>query len=523
MGSFTFSLANGQSFSVTGPPGFSFDQAKAIFDQQSNSGSLIGLDSGAVLNAAIQTISGLPAAQGSVNQTLSGITGTLGAGIPGSTGILGSVLQNLTTAGGALSGSLSPGIPGLTGAVGPAVTNSSGAIATRLLNPTLLAGSVGSLATTAIGTINKTIAATGVTFPINTADFVKQIPALGPIGSMTTSDVRSALAQSKNIVAQGERTITDIKGTGAFGFNVSQLETAGILKPGTSALATATGSSLTTVLNSPAVFTGKFGIKNINSLLANAPLQSAVQQDLMAKGVAALGAVGIPVDSLSAQGLAGVALSAAKSVPDTEALLKGLPTSADAKAQFNTLVRDGSYAVNLSQDKIEPVFKTEITPVPATDTINRNTLAGATSRILGNDKIPAPNYTTPIPDVSNISQTIQSGFVEHITGIQSTIPKWQVINEKLKTLENQQVISEQNWLAISGQQQAVTQYYLDNLKNYYMPALSVYNSAPTAVQQEFAPLNVKIVNLTNDLTVLAFSIIKRITQLANKISANVSA
>jgi len=522
MGSFTFTSLDGNSFNINGPTGFSFDQAKAIFDQQVKSGSLIGLVPGATLSAATQAVSGLVAAQGIVNQALSGVTGALGAGIPSSAGRLGSVSKNLTTAGGALSGSLAPGIPGLTGAVGPAVTNSSGAIATRLLNPTLLAGSVGSLATTSIGTINKTIAATAVTSPINTANFVKQIPALGPIGSMSATDVRGALAQFKNIVAQGEGVITDAKGTGAFGFDISQLETAGILKPGTSALATATGSSLTTMLSSPAVFTGKFGIKNIDTLLANASLQAAVQQDLMTKGVAALGAVGIPVDSLSAQGLAGVALSAAKSVPNTEALLKGLPTSADAKAQFNTLVKDGSYAVNLSQNKVEPVFKTEITVVPAVDTTNRNTLTGATFRILGNDKIPTPNYTTPTPDVGSILQTIQLGFTEHISGIQATIPKWQVINEKLKTLENQQVVSEQEWLAIAGQQQATNQFYLDNLSNYYTPALSVYNSAPVAVQTQVKSLKDTITSLTGNLTELAFSVIKRIKQLANKISTNVS-
>jgi len=522
MGAFTFSLPNGKSFNVNGPPGFSFDQAKAIFDQQSKSGSLLGLAPGATLSAATQAASGLPSAQGAVNQALSGVTGALGAGIPSAAGLLGSISKNLATAGGALGGSLAPGIPGVTGAIGPAVTNSLGEI-TNKLGAAQLAGSVGSLATTSIGTINKSIASTAVTSPINTADFVKQIPALGPIGSMSTSDVSGVLAQSKNIVNQGASVLSNTNGAGSFGLNVSQLETAGILKPGTSALATASGASLSSVLKSPAVFTGANGIKNIDSLLANAPLQSSVQQDLMAKGTAALGAAGIPVGSLSAQGLAGVALSAAKSVPNTEALLKGLPTSAADKAQFNTLVKDGSYAVNLAQSKVEPVFKTEIKPVPAADTVDRSTLTGATDRVLGNDKIPAPSYSTPTPDVGTISQTIQSGFSEHIAGIQATIPKWQAINEKLKTLENQQVISEQDWLAIAGQQQAATQYYLDNLANYYTPASTVYDSAPVAVQKEFKPLKDKIASLTGNLTELAFPITKRIKQLSAKISANVSA
>jgi len=521
MAKFTYSLPNGKSFNVDGD-GLSAAQAKAIFDQQSSAGSLIGLKPGASLSAATQAVSGLPSAQGAVNQALSGVTGALGAGVPGAAGILGSVSKNLSTAGGALGGSLAPGISGLTGAVGPAVTNLSGEI-TNKLGAASLAGSVGSLATTAIGTINRTIGSTAVTSPINTADFVKQLPALGPIGSMSASDVSGVLAQSKNLVNQGAGVLSNTTGAGSFGLNVPQLETAGILKPGTAALAAVSGASLSSVLKSPAVFTGANGIKNIDSLLANPSLQSGVQQDLMAKGTAALGAVGIPVGSLSAQGLAGVALSAAKSVPNTEALLKGLPSSADAKAQFNTLVKDGSFAVNLAQSKVEPVFKAETTPVPASDTVDRDTLTGATNRVLGNDKIPAPDFATAMPDVGTISQTIQSGFTDYGSAVQSIIPTWNSINEKLKTLENQQTISQQEWMSIAGQQQAANQSYLDSLSKYYVPASAVYDSAPAEIQKEFKPLKDKIFESTGELTDLAFPIIKRIKQLASKISTNVSA
>ena len=96
-------------------------------------------------------------------------------------------------------------------------------------------------------------------------------------------------------------------------------------------------------------------------------------------------------------------------------------------------------------------------------------------------------------------------------------------SKKLKTLENQQVISEQEWLAIAGQQQVTNQFYLDNLSNYYTPALSVYNSAPVAVQTQVKSLEDTITSLTGNLTELAFSVIKRIKQLASKISTNVSA
>ena len=46
MAGFIFSLPNGQPFEIKGPPGLNADQAKAIFDKQAASGSLVGLKAG---------------------------------------------------------------------------------------------------------------------------------------------------------------------------------------------------------------------------------------------------------------------------------------------------------------------------------------------------------------------------------------------------------------------------------------------------------------------------------------------
>jgi len=78
-------------------------------------------------------------------------------------------------------------------------------------------------------------------------------------------------------------------------------------------------------------------------------------------------------------------------------------------------------------------------------------------------------------------------------------------------------------MSIAGQQQAANQSYLDILSKYYVPASAVYDSAPAEIQKEFKPLKDKIFESTGELTDLAFPIIKRIKQLASKISTNVSA
>jgi hypothetical protein len=444
------------TFEVKGPPGMTFEQARAIFDKQVKTGALVGFKSGDTLSAATQAADGLAAAQSQLTQAQSGITGALGAGIPGAAGAIGKVSSALGAAGGALGGSLAGISAGLTGAVGPAVSSITGAI-------TGAAGQIGSVATQAINTINNAISGTAVTSPIDVANFAKQIPALVPIANMSQPDVTAVMAQAKNLVGQGVDVLSDVKGVGSFGLNVSQLETAGLLKPGTSALAISTGSSITDMLKSPAVYTGKDGIKDVQSLLANAPKQAEIQQTLMAKGLGDLAAVGIPIDKLSAQGVAGVSLSAAKDVLNTENLLKGLPVPAAAKAEFDAAVRDGAYAVNLAETKVPAAFKAIDFPVPAADTVNRATVDAATTRVLGNDKIPEPNYGPSTKDSLSDDAFADKYSLLYADVLNNYINPtgriFQSVENKISALQNQQTITLAQWEAINSEFQAAREKY----------------------------------------------------------------
>ena len=62
MSSFTFTNSAGLAFQVQGPPGATYDQALAIFNQQYNTGGLIGIPVGGLLNAVTQTEGGLATA-----------------------------------------------------------------------------------------------------------------------------------------------------------------------------------------------------------------------------------------------------------------------------------------------------------------------------------------------------------------------------------------------------------------------------------------------------------------------------
>ena len=432
-------------FEVKGPPGLTREQAFDIFKKQASAGGLVGFKAGDTLSAATQAADGLPGAQALVAQAQAGLGSAIGT-----------ASSALAQAGGALGGSLAGTAAGLTALVGPAVS-ALGTVGSALVGAAAKAGSV---ATATLQTINSALTKTPVgPNPINVADFAKTIPAVSSIGPMTSAQVTGVLAQAKNLVDQSASTITNAKGIGEYGLNIQQLETAGYVKPGTSNFLAQGASTLAAVAKSPSIWTGKDGIQGLSGLLASPSTQGLIQQDLMAKGVAGLGAVGIPVNNLSAQGLAGMSLNAAKSLPNAEAFAKGLPIPGDAtgvvKASMDTAVRDGAFAVNMVATKIPNTFKDTAIPVPATDTVSRATVDAASSRIAGNEKIPPVNYGPPAPITASVAETQLVGLQASLVKVANLVNARAVIlanlNEKVTALENQQTVTQNEWAAVDAE------------------------------------------------------------------------
>lgn len=477
------------TFEIKGPPGMTREQAFEIFKKQANTGALVGFKPGDVLSAATQAADGLPSAQAILAQAQAGVAGSLAPGL-GSLS-LSDIQSGIAQAGGALGGSLASSAAGLTGMVGPAVSGIGSAlsgIATSVTSAvqglatgagnlvktvtgalTGAASQLGSVAVSAVQTINRALTATPVTNPIDSADFLKTATALAPIASMSVPTVTGVLAQAKNLVDQPSTVISDNKGLGSFGLNASQLETAGLLKPGVSSYVTAGGAALSTVLKSPSVWTGKDGITSMTSLLNNSSVQDKVQQDLMATGLAGVAAAGIPVSNLSAQGVAGMALNAAKSVSSTVDYAKGLPIPGDAtgeiKASFDQAVRDGAFAANLTETKIPPAWKAIDFPVPKTNTVNRETVNAAATRIAGNEKIPPPNYSAPQTDDSELVtqvKEIQALFVQISQRINKVTADRLDLKSRADALANQQQITSATWSALNAELQAARNEYNAN-------------------------------------------------------------
>lgn len=359
--------ATGQPFEIKGPANLTEAQARTIFEQQLKAGSLTGLKSGSKLSAATQAAGGLTGAVSQVSQAASGIAGS---------------------ATGALQGAVRL-IPGSQSQIGSVLSTAS-ALPSRLPG-----GSVDVVAKSVAG-ISSALNSTQVTNGINIANFAKQTPAVAALGSISQPGVTATLSQINRLVGQTAGQVSDAKGVGKFGLDASQLQSAGLIKPGTVEKFISGGTnSLTAVLKSPTVWTGKDGIKGIGDMLSKVSAQEKTQQELMSKGLAAVRNVGIPTDKLSSGALAGVAANASKSAADTAKwVLGGAGLATGVVAAFNQTAKDAKFAVDLADTKVPESFKEQETPPVAEDTVNRETVDAAASRVIGDEKVPPVEYTS---------------------------------------------------------------------------------------------------------------------------------
>jgi trimeric autotransporter adhesin len=381
MSTFTFTIPGAPpgtagTIEVKGPAGLTQEQARQIFEKQLDVGAFAGIKPGAVISAATQAAQGLSAATSQVGQALSGRVGALGAGI--------------------------------TGAVGQVGALASGALASATATVKGLASSVA----TAAGS-------TPLAGEINIADFAKSIPAVGPIANMATSEVTSALATAKNLAGQASSVLSNV-GAGSFALNASQLESAGILKPGMSALVDS-GSSLSSVLKSPAAFTGKDGITNIGSLLNNAGAQNNIQQTLMNNGLQQVTKLSGSLGGLPSSLTAGLGLASASLAGQAGALsdlAKGALSSLPDPSKVLSQLKNAQFGVNLANAKIPDSFKAEEIPTAVVDSVNRLGINAATTRVLGSAKIPVPSFA---PSPSSVAAAVSSA-VSSLSGSLGSLP-----------------------------------------------------------------------------------------------------
>ena len=246
--------------------------------------------------------------------------------------------------------------------------------------------------------------------PITPANVLTQTPALTNVGPLSGAQVTGMMSSTTAMVGQASGVITNAGGVGQFGLSITQLEQAGYVKPGTFAQFGGISGGLTAVLSSPGVWTGKNNTFNVDAFLSNAPLQSQVQQGLMTSGYAQLQASGVLTGKESTLQVAGLVQSAARLGPQSVGQWAQGIAGPQITAQINAITKNAQFSVNLVQNAFGGFGLSGFGSAAvkgANNTVSRVSVNAAVSGVIGNPKVPTPDYgggTTTTIDVRQIQQ-----------------------------------------------------------------------------------------------------------------------
>jgi len=268
-----------------------------------------------------------------------------------------------------------------------------------------------------------------VTQPVTPANVLTQAPAITNVGALNTTQVTGLMSSTSLMVGQASGVISNAKGVGQFGLSITQLEQAGYVKPGTNAQFGSISGGLSAVLNNPSVWTGKSNTLNLNAFLSNTPLQSQVQQGLMTTGLNQLRVSGVITGKESTLQLAGLVSSAAKFGPASVGQWAQGIAGPTLTAQINAFTKNAQFSVNLVQNAFGGLSIGGFGSVGggsgsvATNTVNRTAVNAALAAVIGNQKVPVPNYNNPVAAAStgSTSTASESGNTSTAGGTTTTV------------------------------------------------------------------------------------------------------
>lgn len=231
-------------------------------------------------------------------------------------------------------------------------------------------------------------------------DYESQNTAESNVGKLEKNKVTGMLAQASKSVPQGFNEISNTAGVGKFGFDATELESAGFLKPGTADffLKDAT-SNLNTVLSSSSVWSGNQGINGLSDFLNNELIQDITKNDLFTKGLNGLQNAGIVTGLENDADLAGLVagaskfgVNAVKKWTEGSAILgktlNGANSGNITAGQMNELVAGGKYAVNLTTQKISSEIQGFTTgSAGTTGTVIRKEIDTAVQSVIASQKV----------------------------------------------------------------------------------------------------------------------------------------
>jgi len=194
------------------------------------------------------------------------------------------------------------------------------------------------------------------------------VPSADSTGELDKGTTQAIISQQAVTVANGPAKdavsagsgVVDINGTkqailGKLGQTPTQLEQAGIIKPGSAALANSLVAKGKTVEEAlpPSLFTGKDGVNSVSDYVQNPKAQVSGATTIMENGYSSLKSSGIITGKESQSSVGGLLSSSLTHGSDaTIGFVKGLGTttqSTSTGAKISSSITDGNYAANLNE------------------------------------------------------------------------------------------------------------------------------------------------------------------------------
>ena len=398
MSNFTFTGPDGATYEVQGPSTATFAQAQAVFSQQTSTGGLTGLPVGGLVNAVTQSAGGLSSALAQLGPQAINLTKQIGnyinlpnlTGLPVPNAITVSDFVNTRTAAQSIGTIGSTQIQGLVAQTAASVNQASDVITnTKGLGQFGLSADQLQLS----GLIKPGLADQINLDPSKFTSILSSPTSW--TGKLGATDITSVLDSSslQTSVQQGlmSTNFDQLKQLGT----ITGLESATQLGPlvnvatkfgagtATEWLSSATGASGIT----SAITSGIGG--NIGGLLSGGSIGGA--SSLLSGGAGSLlsgGAGGLlsgGAGSLLSGGAGGLLSGGLSSVPGLSSVIDGFAQSAQFAQVF-------SFASSFLGGGGNPLEAGTVTPTAAANTVNRQTVNQAVSAIIGNSKIPVPDF-----------------------------------------------------------------------------------------------------------------------------------
>jgi hypothetical protein len=181
------------------------------------------------------------------------------------------------------------------------------------------------------------------------------------------------------------------RGIGIYGQTPAGLTLTGYVKPGTINLITAPSMTIT-VLNTPAVWTGKNGITSLFDYLSDPILQNLAQIDIMTGAFQGLLDVGVLTGNESAKYQATFLQPATRYGVDAVVSWINGTAGGDLVNNILVLARQGQYAIDFI-DTYSDVLNAGIGISGFENTVDRQDLDQSVVDIIGNPKVPLIDYS----------------------------------------------------------------------------------------------------------------------------------